>query len=65
MRTQAAQALRRLRSALPGLAAAALLASGCRRGRLIHIGHDILHADLLRRLPAPVAPSFDGERLPL
>ena len=46
-------------------AAAALLASGCRRGRLIHIGHDILHADLLRRLPAPLAPSFDGERLPL
>ena len=46
-------------------ASAALLASGCPRPFVIHIGHDILHADLLARLPAPVRPAFDGLVLPL
>ena len=41
-------------------AAEALLASGCPRPYVIHIGHDILHTDLLARFPAPVAPSYDG-----
>ena len=36
-------------------------------GRLIHIGHDILHEDLARRCAAlpGVAPAFDGEELAL
>ena len=46
-------------------ASEALLASGCPRPFVIHVGHDIPHADLLSRLPPPVRPSFDGLVLPL
>lgn len=30
------------------------------RAYLTHIGHDVLHADLERRLPAEIRPAFDG-----
>lgn len=43
----------------------ALSASGCRVGRIVHLGHDLTHAGLLARLPAGIAPTFDGEVLPL
>ena len=38
----------------------ALLASGSPRPYVIHIGHDVPHADLLARFPAPVEPAYDG-----
>ena len=41
-------------------AAEALVASGCARPYLIHIGHDVPHADIPARVPAPVLPSHDG-----
>lgn len=43
----------------------ALRASGCRRGGVIHIGHEISHEELLARLPEPIRPTFDGEVLEL
>ncbi|MBQ9727753.1 MAG: MBL fold metallo-hydrolase [Kiritimatiellae bacterium] len=46
-------------------ASEALLASGCKRPFLIHLGHDIPHARLLAELPPPVRPAFDGLVLPL
>lgn len=39
----------------------ALRASGCRIGRMIHIGHQQTHAELLARYPEPFAPTYDGE----
>ena len=41
-------------------AAEALVASGCARPYLIHVGHDVPHADIPARVPAPVLPSHDG-----
>lgn len=38
----------------------AIEASGVARGFLTHLGHDILHADLERRLPAHIRPAYDG-----
>ena len=46
-------------------AADALVASACARPYLIHIGHDIPHAELLARFPAPVEPAYDGLVVPL
>ena len=46
-------------------AVAALRASGCRRGGVIHIGHEISHEDLLSRLPPDIRPTFDGEEFEL
>ena len=42
---------------------AALSAARCRAGRVIHIGHDIPHEELLARFPAGIAPTYDGEVL--
>ncbi len=38
----------------------AIEASGVARGFLTHLGHDILHAELERRLPASIRPAYDG-----
>lgn len=43
----------------------ALVESDCRIGRVIHLGHDLSHAELLARFPAGIAPTFDGEELAL
>ena len=42
-------------------AAAALRAARCRRARLVHVGHDVLHAEIARRYGPAVLPTFDGE----
>ncbi|MBR1836034.1 MAG: MBL fold metallo-hydrolase [Kiritimatiellae bacterium] len=49
------------------VSAAALAASRCGVGRIVHLGHDILHETLLARLAATprVKPAFDGEVLEL
>ena len=46
-------------------ASAALRAAAPRRARLIHIGHDILHAEIVRRYGPAVLPTFDGETFEL
>ena len=38
----------------------AILQSRARRGFLTHIGHDITHERIIRRLPSRIAPAFDG-----
>ncbi len=38
----------------------AIEASGAARGFLSHLGHDILHAELERRLPTHIRPAYDG-----
>jgi len=38
----------------------AILQSRVRRGILTHIGHDVSHERLIRRLPAKIIPAFDG-----
>lgn len=38
----------------------AIEASGVARGYLTHLGHDILHTELERRLPAHIRPAYDG-----
>jgi len=38
----------------------AILQSGVRRGILTHIGHDVSHERLIRRLPAKITPAYDG-----
>ena len=43
----------------------ALAAARCRLGRIIHLGHEISHETLLARLPPGIAPTYDGEELPL
>ena len=42
-------------------AAAALREARCRRARLIHIGHDVPHAEIARRYGPAVLPTYDGE----
>ena len=44
-------------------ASGALLASGSPHPFVIHVGHDIPHAELLARLPPPVQPAYDGMAL--
>ena len=46
-------------------AAAALRASGARCARLMHLGHDVLHAEAVRRYGPAVLPAFDGEEIEL
>ncbi len=46
-------------------AAAALREARCRRARLIHIGHDVPHAEIARRYGPAVLPTFDGEAFEL
>jgi len=41
-------------------AVAAALRIGARRTFLTHLTHDATHADLAARLPAGVAPAYDG-----
>ena len=36
-----------------------------RRARLIHIGHDVPHAEIARRYGPAVLPTFDGEAFEL
>ena len=38
----------------------AIEASGAPRGFLTHLGHDILHAELERRLPTHIRVAYDG-----
>lgn len=38
---------------------------GCKQGRLLHIGHNVLHEELLRLYPPPFSPTYDGEELTL
>lgn len=43
----------------------ALEKAHCRRGFIIHIGHEISHAALEARLPAGISPAYDGEVIEL
>ena len=47
------------------LSAAALRAAAPRRARLIHIGHDVPHAEIARRYGPAVLPTYDGETFEL
>ena len=38
----------------------AILRSRARRGYLTHIGHDVAHTRIIRRLPSRISPAFDG-----
>ena len=38
----------------------ALSRSRVKRGILTHIGHDLLHADIIKRLPPDIEPAYDG-----
>ena len=38
----------------------AILQSRVRRGILTHIGHDVSHERIIRRLPAKIVPAYDG-----
>ena len=42
-----------------------LRAAHCKRGFIIHIGHEILHETLLKRLPPGIEPTYDGEEIEL
>lgn len=46
-------------------AAAALRASGSPCARLLHLGHDVTHAEAVRRYGPAVLPAYDGEEIGL
>lgn len=48
-----------------GMCHTILRTCGCKRGRLLHIGHNVLHEDLLTSYPPPFSPTYDGEELVL
>ena len=41
----------------------AILQSGARRGYVTHIGHDLAHERIIRRLPSHITPAHDGLRI--